>query len=101
MQIITGPVPAYDPVVTHPVPFTIIEAPAADPVNGWHQHVDALFVCYAPTGRISRLDHREATSARWTGLDEMPKLKVPGELPAITKAAISWAALHGKRTSVS
>ena len=93
--------PAYDPVVTHPVPFTIIEAPAADPVNGWHQHVDALFVCYAPTGRISRLDHREATSARWTGLDEMQKLKVPGELSAITKAAISWAALHGKRTSVS
>jgi 8-oxo-dGTP diphosphatase len=99
-QIITGPVPAYDPVVTHPVPFTIIEAPAADPVNGWHQHVDALFVCYAPTERIGRLDHREATSARWTGLDEMQKLKVPGELPAISKAAISWAALHGNRTSV-
>ena len=101
VQIITGPVPAYAPVVTHPVPFTIIEAPAADPVNGWHQHVDALFACYAPTGRIGRLDHHEATGARWTGLDEMRKLKVPGELPAITKAAISWAAMHCDRASVS
>jgi hypothetical protein len=26
-QIITGPVPAYAPVITHPAPFTIIEAP--------------------------------------------------------------------------
>jgi hypothetical protein len=73
----------------------------ADPVNGWHQHVDALFVCSAPTGQIGRLDHHEATGARWTGLDEMQKLKVPGELPAITKAAISWAAMHGDRASSS
>jgi 8-oxo-dGTP diphosphatase len=101
VQIITGPLPVYHPVVTHPVPFTIIEAQAADPVNGWHQHVDALFVCYAPAGRIGQLDHREATRARWAGLEEMQELKVPGELPAITKAAISWAALHSNRTSIS
>jgi 8-oxo-dGTP pyrophosphatase MutT (NUDIX family)/NTP pyrophosphatase (non-canonical NTP hydrolase) len=62
VRIITGPVPAYDPVVTHPVPFALIEAPAADPVNGQHQHVDALFVCYAATGQVGQLDHR------WPGI---------------------------------
>jgi 8-oxo-dGTP diphosphatase len=101
VRIITGPVPAYDPVVTHPVPFALIEAPAADPVNGQHQHVDALFVCYAATGQVGQLDHREVINARWAGLDDMRKLNVPGELPAITKAAISWAARHGDRTSVT
>jgi 8-oxo-dGTP pyrophosphatase MutT (NUDIX family) len=100
-QLITGRLPDYEPVTTHPVPFTIIEAMAADPVNGPHQHVDGLFVCQAPTGEIGRLDQREAAGARWIALDEMPALNVPGELPAITRAAISWAAMQGGHAPLS
>jgi hypothetical protein len=92
--------PASAPVVTRPAPFTIIEAPTADPANGWDEHVDALFVCSAPPGRSDGLI-TEATGAHWTGLDETQKPKLPGELPAITKAAISWAAMHGDRASAS
>jgi 8-oxo-dGTP diphosphatase len=66
VQLITDRLPDYEPVTTHPVPFMIIEAMAADPVNGPHQHVDGLFVCRAPTGEIGRLDQREAAGSRWT-----------------------------------
>jgi hypothetical protein len=83
------------------VPFAIIEALAADPVNGQHQHVDAPFVCHAATGQVGQLDHREVTSARWTGRDDMRKLNVLGELPPNTEAAISWATRRDDRTSVS
>jgi hypothetical protein len=77
--------------MTHPVPFLIIEALAADPVNGPHRHIDANYVCRASTDLIGELDHREVTGARWATPDEMRNLNVPPELPDITRAAIHWA----------
>ena len=97
-ELITGPLPAYDQVVTHPAPFAVIEARAADPVNGDHRHLDAIFVASASTGQLVRLDHREATSARWAGIDDMRELSIPPELPALTKDALVWAARHRDRT---
>jgi 8-oxo-dGTP pyrophosphatase MutT (NUDIX family) len=91
-EIITGTLPAYDPVRTHPVPFAVIEATAADPVNGQHQHVDALLVCSTATAQLGQVDRREAKSARWAGIDDMRKTAVPPELPAITADALAWAA---------
>ena len=90
--IITGPLPAYDPVTVHPSPFLTIEATAADPVNGPHQHIDAMFIMRAASAQIGQLDRREVTGARWVSLDQMRELNVPPELPAITRAAIAWAA---------
>ena len=84
--------PSYDPVVTHPVPFAMIEAPVIDPVNGPHRHVDALYIMRAASAQIGQLDRREATGARWVFPDQMRELNVPPELPAITGAAIAWAA---------
>jgi 8-oxo-dGTP diphosphatase len=95
-EVITGPLPAYDPAVTHPSPFLIIELTAADPVNGDHQHVDAMFVLRAATAQIGLPDHREVTGARWVSLDQMRELNVPPELPAITEAAIAWAATQAR-----
>jgi hypothetical protein len=86
--------PAYDPVRTHPVPFAVIEATAADPVNGQHQHVDALFVCCTATAQLGQVDQREAKSARWVGIDDMREMAVPPELPSITADALAWAAMQ-------
>lgn len=93
-EIIAGPVPSYPPVLNHPAPFAVIEARAADPVNGDHQHIDALYVCRAAGDLTGQLDHREVTGAMWVSLDRMRGLGVPPELPAITEAAIAWAARH-------
>jgi 8-oxo-dGTP pyrophosphatase MutT (NUDIX family)/NTP pyrophosphatase (non-canonical NTP hydrolase) len=90
--IITGPLAAYDPVTVHPSPFLTIEATAADPVNGPHQHIDAMFVMRAASAQIGQLDQREVTGARWVSPDQIRQLNVPPELPAITEAAIAWAA---------
>jgi XTP/dITP diphosphohydrolase len=93
-EIIAGPVPSYPPVLTHPVPFAVIEARAADPVNGDHQHIDALYVCRAPSDLTGQVDQREVTSAMWASPDQMRGPRVPPELPAIAEAAIAWAARH-------
>jgi non-canonical purine NTP pyrophosphatase (RdgB/HAM1 family) len=95
--IISGPLPSYPPVITHPAPWLVIEARAADPVNGDHQHVDANYVCRATSDLTGDLDQREVTGARWVPVDEMRNLDVPPELPAITTAAITWAAAHAGR----
>jgi 8-oxo-dGTP diphosphatase len=91
VNIITGPLPDYDPVTTHPSPFLTIEAPVIDPANGPHRHIDAMFIVRAAevTGQ---LDYREVTAARWVSLTAMRDLNVPPELPAVTEAAITWAA---------
>jgi 8-oxo-dGTP pyrophosphatase MutT (NUDIX family) len=91
-EIITGPLPACDPVTVHPSPFLTIEATAADPVNGPHQHIDAMYIMRAASAQIGQLDRREVTGARWVSLDQMRDLNAPRELPAITEAAIAWAA---------
>ena len=91
VEIVTGPLFQHDAVTTHPVPFLIIEAMAADRVNGPHRHIDANYVCRASSGLIGELDRREVTGARWATPDEMRDLNVPPELPGITRAAIRWA----------
>jgi XTP/dITP diphosphohydrolase len=94
VEIVTGPLFQHDAVTTHPVPFLIIEAMAADPVNGPHRHIDANYVCRATTELIGQLDQTEVTGARWVSPVSMRDLNVPPELPAITEAAIAWAALY-------
>ncbi len=92
-EVVTGPMPAYDPVIMHPVPFAVIEATAADPVNGPHQHVDGLFICRAAAAELpGRLDPREVSGARWVSPGQMRELAVPAELPAIAEDALAWAA---------
>jgi 8-oxo-dGTP diphosphatase len=91
-EVITGPLPAYGTVTVHPSPFLTIEATAADPVSGPHQHIDALFILRAASAQIGQLDRREVTGARWVSPDQMRELNVPPELPGITEAAIAWAA---------
>ena len=54
-----APLPAYDPVTVHPSPFLTIEATAADPINGPHQHIDAMFIMRAADAQIGQLDRRE------------------------------------------
>lgn len=76
------------------MPFAVIEATAADPVNGQHQHVDALFVCCTATAQLGQVDQREAKSARWVGIDDMREMAVPPELPSITADALAWAAMQ-------
>jgi 8-oxo-dGTP pyrophosphatase MutT (NUDIX family)/NTP pyrophosphatase (non-canonical NTP hydrolase) len=90
-RIITGPEVAHPPMTVHPVPFRINEGLAADPVNGDHRHIDAIYVCCAITSTIGQLDQREVTGARWVTLDAMRDLPVPPELPGLTEAAIAWA----------
>jgi hypothetical protein len=51
-----------------------------------------MFVMRAACARIGQLDRHEVTGARWVSLDQMRDLNVPSELPAITEAAIAWAA---------
>jgi 8-oxo-dGTP diphosphatase len=97
VEIVTGPLFQHDAVMTHPVPFLIIEAMAADPVNGPHRHIDANYVCRATTELIGQLDQTEVTGARWVSPGSMRELNVPAELPAITEAAIAWAAMHRPR----
>jgi 8-oxo-dGTP pyrophosphatase MutT (NUDIX family)/NTP pyrophosphatase (non-canonical NTP hydrolase) len=94
-EIITGPLPACDPVTVHPSPFLTIEATAADPVNGPHQHIDAMFVMRAASAQTGQLARSEVTGARWVTADQMRGLNVPPELPAITEAALAWATRRG------
>jgi 8-oxo-dGTP pyrophosphatase MutT (NUDIX family)/NTP pyrophosphatase (non-canonical NTP hydrolase) len=70
--IISGPVPCYSPVVSHPVPFAVIEARAADPVNGDHQHIDGLYLyelfrlSIRPLLRRDSLGHGRAVAGHTT-----------------------------------
>lgn len=91
-EIISGSLFNHPAVITHIAPFAIIEATAADPVNGPHQHIDFLYVCRAARGGGLRLQESEVTAARWVALAALSSVSVPAELPKLAAHALAWSA---------
>ena len=78
-------------VVSHPVPFTIIEMPVRDARFDEHWHIDLVYVC-VPVG----LDELVAQATEIGALDWVPVTEVadrpcPPEFPELITAAASWA----------
>ena len=90
-RIITGPVFEHPAVTSHAPPFTIIEATAADPVNGPHQHIDFLYAGRANGAGALLPAAGEVTAVRWTALPDLGSLNVPPELPQLAARALAWA----------
>ena len=90
-RIVTGPVFEHPAVISHAPPFTIIEATAADPVNGPHQHIDFLYACRASGAGVLRPAAGEVSAARWAALPDLGSLNVPPELPELAARALAQA----------
>jgi non-canonical purine NTP pyrophosphatase (RdgB/HAM1 family) len=95
-RIITGPVFEHPAVTSHTPPLMIIEATAADPVNGPHQHIDFLYACRAAGGDELQLAAGEVTGARWAALADLDSLAVPAELPELVMHALAWVSMFGR-----
>jgi hypothetical protein len=69
-EIISGSLFNHPAVITHIAPFAIIEATAADPVNGPHQHIDCLYLYelfrlpIRPLQRRDSLEHGRAVAVQ-------------------------------------
>jgi non-canonical purine NTP pyrophosphatase (RdgB/HAM1 family) len=95
-RIVTGPVFEHPAVTSHAPPLMIIEATAADPVNGPHQHIDFLYACRAAGGDGLRPAVGEVADARWAELADLDSLAVPAELPELVMHALVWARTSGR-----
>lgn len=90
-QIVTGPVFEHPAVTSHAPPLMIIEATAADPVNGPHQHIDFVYACRVADPDRLQPDAGEVTAARWVAPADLSSLSVPAELPKLAAHALAWA----------
>lgn len=80
-------------VITHPTPFTIIEADVVDASFGPHRHIDFVYVLRATHGDLAaQLD--EVAAARWVPLGDLPAYDMPAELPTLLTQAARWATAH-------
>jgi len=79
-------------VVSHPVPFTIIEMPVRDRRFGEHRHIDLVYVC-EPLGEPGDLVAQagEVADVAWVPVTEVVDRSCPPELPDLITAAAKWA----------
>lgn len=77
-------------VVTHPVPFAILELPVPhDPVVGPHHHIDMVYVCRAVSSELTPRP-AEIRDCRWVPVGQVATYDVPPQLPALIEAAAGW-----------
>lgn len=80
-------------VVSHPVPFTVIEMPVRDQRFGQHRHIDLVYVCEPVAGRGDLVAQPgEIGELGWVPVAEVADRVCPPELPALITAAAHWAA---------
>jgi 8-oxo-dGTP pyrophosphatase MutT (NUDIX family) len=74
-------------------PFTIMVEDIPDP-DGFHQHIDLIYVCTPRAGSDTPGDgrHHEYEDYRWVPLDQLAGLRTTTELPALAAACASYAA---------
>ena len=83
-------------VVSHPVPFTVIEMPVRDERFGEHRHIDLVYVCEPVDGSRDLVAQvSEVSEVGWVPVTEVADKSCPRELPAlITAAAHRASSLH-------
>lgn len=79
-------------VVSHPVPFTVIEMPVRDDRFGEHRHIDLVYVC-KPVDDLGELVAQagEVGEVSWVPATEVADKPCPPEFPALITVASHWA----------
>ncbi|HLU45607.1 MAG TPA: NUDIX domain-containing protein [Natronosporangium sp.] len=91
VELVSAGTPFTHPaVVTHPVPFAILELPVPhDPAVGPHHHIDLVYVCRAISRELTPRPG-EIRDCRWVPVEEVATYHVPPHLPDLMAAAAAW-----------
>lgn len=90
VEIIAGERFTHPSVVSHPVPFAVLELPVPhDPVVGPHHHIDMVYVCRAISGELTPRPG-EVRDCRWVPVKQVGTYHVPPQLPDLMAAAATW-----------
>lgn len=86
VEIITENRFQHPAVVSHPIPFAVIEMPVQDRKVGPHHHIDMVYLCRATSTALTH-QPEEVSGCAWVPVGDLADLATPSELPALIRAA--------------